>query len=119
MIELDTKYVFHIPTYKFENNELFLLNIDKLIKDLIKQFEEKGYESLYMTKVTGYYNSRSFDEILLTLFISQEDTEKNNRTSPDKIFMKWYKENNDLLQQEAFAYEKNNTMYVEKIIKKN
>ena len=93
MIELDTKCVFHIPLYKFIDDELILIDIDEILDDLIGQFSENGYDSLYMTKVKGVYN----------------------KESPEIIFKKWFMENNNLLEQEAFAYEWNNSLFIEEI----
>lgn len=45
MIELDTKCVFHIPLYKFIDDELILIDIDEILDDLIGQFIENGYDS--------------------------------------------------------------------------
>ena len=70
MKELDKKYVFHIPLCKYVNNDLIPIAIENIIDELIKQLNENGYDSLYMTKVKGYYKSRCFDEILITLFVS-------------------------------------------------
>ena len=65
MKELDKKYVFHIPLCKYVNNDLIPIAIENIIDELIKQLNENGYDSLYMTKVKGYYKSRCFDEILI------------------------------------------------------
>ncbi|WP_407422258.1 hypothetical protein [Methanobrevibacter sp.] len=51
MIELDKKYVFHIPLYKYVNNDLIPIPIENIIEELIKQFNKNGYDSLYITKV--------------------------------------------------------------------
>ncbi len=111
MIELDTKCVCHIPLYKFIDDELILIDIDEILDDLIGQFSENGYDSLYMTKVKGVYKSREFDELLITIFTSSNQ----NKESPEIIFKKWFMENNDILEQEAFAYEWNNSLFIEEI----
>lgn len=104
MIELDKKYVFHIPLYKYADEKLVSIEIDDLLDDLI---DKLGFESLYMTKVTSVYKKRRYDEILLTVFTSEE--------SPDGIFEKWFRNNNDVLCQEAFAYELAGKMIVKKL----
>lgn len=111
MQELNVRYVFHIPCYKRENNKLQQIDTS-LIDNLIKQLDDEGYDSLYMTKVRGYYKSRSFDEVLLTIFCSED----SDNIQPDKIFKNWFKNNNHLLKQESFAYEHNNKMVIEKLI---
>lgn len=108
-MQLDEKYVFHIPLFKYANGELVSINICDLVEDLISKFGENGFENLYIVKSKGFYKSRSYDELLITIY-----TTSNN--SPDQIFKRWFKENNDILQQEALAYENNNRMFIENLI---
>lgn len=115
MIELNQKYVFHIPLYKYENNELVHIDIDDALDELLDQFEENGYDTLYISEVKGLYKSHLFDEILMTIFLSTERLAKDNQEFPDRIFKKWFKKNNDILGQEAYAYEQNNKMFVGKL----
>ena len=114
MVELDKKYVFHIPLYKYTDNELIAIDIDNIIGTLIVHLNENGYDSAYMTDVKGYYKSRCFDEVLITLFVSTEFLA--NHKHPEAIFKEWFIKNNDLLAQEAFAYECDNRMHIEKLI---
>lgn len=104
MIELNQKYVLHVPLYKFINGELIEIEIDEILVELINRL---NVESLYMTKVKSAYKKRIYDEILITIFTSQE--------SPIEEFNKWFRQNNDVLCQEAFAYEFNNTLIIEKL----
>lgn len=97
MIELDKKYVFHVPLYKYVDDELVLIDIDDVLDDLINQFHSNGFDSLYMTKIKSYYRKRLYDEILITIFACGD--------SPICVFEKWFRKNNDVLCQEAFAYE--------------
>ena len=108
MMELNTKYVFHMPVYKYIENRLVLIEYDKILDDLIDQLNKSGFNSLYMAEVKGYYKSRSFDELLITLFCSSKE-------SPEIIFKKWFIGNNDILEQESFAYECNNSMFIEEL----
>ena len=110
-MKLNEKYVLHIPTYKYVNNELIPIDTEDIINDLIRQLNEKGYDSLYMTSSKGFYRSRSFDEVLITIF-TQENL---NRELPNTIFRKWFNENNCILEQEALAYEHNNALFIEEI----
>ena len=68
---------------------------------------EECYTSYYKTMVEGSYKGRSFDELLITIFSSD-----NNRVSPAEIFTKWFKNNNHLLKQESFAYQENNSLKI-------
>ena len=113
-MKLDEKYVFHIPLYKYSNNKLTRINIEKSMHELINQLGQNGYDSLYMTKAKGYFKSRSFDELLITIFVSSQN--KLKEKSPECIFKEWFMENNVILEQEAFAYEYNNTLLINKLI---
>lgn len=102
MKELDKKYVFHIPLYRFEDDELIKLEIGDALDDLIAQLNCDG---LYITKVRSFYKSRCFDELLVSLFVSDSE-------NPEEIFKKWFTNNNDVLGQESFSYECGNRMYI-------
>ena len=107
-MELNKKYVFHIPLFKFSNNRLIQIEIKDILDDLISQLNDNGFENLYITEVKGQYKSRSFDELLITLFT-------HDNQSPEIIFKTWFENNNNLLKQEEYAYECNNSMYIEKL----
>lgn len=108
MIELNKKYVFHIPLYKLIGDELILIHIEEILEDLFSQFNKNGFYSWYVTKVKAHYKSRAFDELLITIFTSSEEF-------PEVLFKKWFMENNNILEQEAFAYESNDSMIIEEI----
>ena len=106
IMELDCRYVLHIPLSKWENDELVLLDVDDEIEKLIFELEVKGFDSFYVTKVESYYKSRKYDELLITIFAGDDD-------SPCEIFRNWFYMHNDVLFQEAFAIEVNNRMIIE------
>ena len=105
MIELENKYVLHIPLYRFTNGKLVMIEIDDLLDDLIDMLKA---ESLYMTKVKSVYKKRVYDEILITIF--------SDDCSPVEEFGKWFRKNSDVLAQDAFAYEIGDRLIVEKLI---
>ena len=72
MTVLDVKYVFHIPLYKFTQDKLSPLNADEIIADLISKLSESVCDSLYMTRVKSCYRARLYDEILITIFTTEE-----------------------------------------------
>ena len=111
MLELDDKYVFHIPLYTHDENGLKRLDIDELLDKLTKKLEDNGYHSFYLIKAKGYYKSRCFDELLITLFASDDD----DKQKPDIIFKSWFTDNNEVLNQESFAYEHNNRIIIEEL----
>lgn len=104
MMILDRKYVLHIPLCRFSDGGLMPIEIDGILDDLISRLDS---ESFYMTKVKSCYKSRVFDELLITVFASQKDI--------GEIFSEWFKSNNDVLCQEAFAYECGDRMFVEEL----
>ena len=108
-MRLDEKYVLHIPLSRFCDNKLESIEIDEMLDELVKQLKDSGYNSFYITNVTSYYKSRKFNEMLITIFTSKTD-------EVDLIFKKWFKRNNDVLGQEAFSYEHQNVMIIEKCI---
>jgi len=104
MIALNRKYVFHIPLYKHVSGNLIRIEMEDILDELISQFNESGFESLYITKINSYYKKRQFDEMIITIF--------SNDDLPCEIFGEWFRKNNDVLRQEAFAYEIGNTMVI-------
>ncbi|WP_406537406.1 hypothetical protein [Methanobrevibacter sp.] len=107
MIELGEKYVFHIPMYRYVDDELVPIELDELLDDLLLKLANGGFDSLYMTKAKSYYKSRCFDELLLTIFASS--------SSPVDIFKKWFRASNDVMSQEAFAWECGNSLFIESL----
>ena len=102
MEELDKKYVFHIPLYRFEDDDLIRLEIGDALDDLIARLNCDG---LYLTKVRSFYKSRCFDELLVNLFVSGSE-------KPEKIFKEWFRTNNDILGQESFSFECGERMFI-------
>ena len=107
MREFSRKYVFHIPLCEYDGDGLVEIDINEILENLINRLNEKGFDSLYVTRVEGHYKSRRFDELLLTLFCDGDE--------PETIFSDWFRHNNDVLKQEAFAFECGDRMYVEKL----
>lgn len=109
MKKLDHKIILHIPVHKFENNKITEINMERYLNILIETLNNNGYTSFYKTSVTGYYKNRSFDELLITIFTTRDDTKAII------IFKEWFETNNNALKQESFAYEDNNILYIEEL----
>ncbi|WP_296876087.1 hypothetical protein [uncultured Methanobrevibacter sp.] len=60
----------------------------------------KYLKKLNKSNVEGHYRSRSFDELLVTVYCNEKEI-------IDEIFKEWFMANNDLMAQEAFSYEMN------------
>ena len=101
-MRLDTRYVLHVPLSKITDGKLVSIEIDDVLEELTCQLE-----SFYITRVESCYNSRDFDEILITVFSCDGKIEET--------FKKWFIKNNSILGQEAFAYEKNNELVIEEV----
>jgi len=105
MLILENKYVLHIPLSRFVNGEMEMLDIDNLLEELFRKLEENGIEGFYTTRTTGFYRSRRYPELLLTVY--------SNRTSiVEVIFEEWFQTHNKVLCQEAFSYEANDRLHV-------
>lgn len=111
MIKLEEKYVLHIPSHKYVNGELIYITTQEHMDELIKRLNREGYTSFYALRTDAYYKTRKFDQILITIYTSKNQ----ERKSPDTIFKEWFKQYNHILKQEAFAYEYNDSLIVEKI----
>ena len=57
-MELDCRYVLHIPLSKWENGEVVPLDVDDEIEELIFCLEVQGFDGFYLTKVKSHYKSR-------------------------------------------------------------
>lgn len=93
---------------KLYNDELVPIELDSPLDDFISKLAEEGFDGMYMSKVKSLYNSVCFDELLITIFASSR--------SPVEIFERWFRNNNDVLGQKAFAYECANTMIICELI---
>ena len=105
-MELDCRHVLYIPLSRWEIDTLIALDVDDMLGELVNLLEDEGFDSFYLTKVASYYKSRRFDEVTLTIFASSGD-------EPHEIFRRWFLDHNDVLGQEAFAYEIGNKMVIE------
>lgn len=98
-----TKFVLHVPLYRFTGNELEMIEIDELLNELLSELSSNGFDG-YISKVKSFFKSRMYDELLITIFAGD--------TRVLKIFSKWFKNNNHVLCQESFAYEIGNELVI-------
>lgn len=106
---LERKYVLHVPLAKYADGKLTGLDIDDILDELYGQLGEKGFDVFYVSRVKGHYGSNIYDQLLITVFTS------NGNEEVEKIFRKWFLNNNDVLCQKEFAYECCGQMTVEKL----
>lgn len=107
MKELKQKYVLHIPNCKFQNNELVSIDIENLLDELIGLLNQNGHNSFYIQKSESHYKFRSYEETLITVFADTDEIEE--------IFSEWFEKNNHILQQEAYAFERNCSLVVKEL----
>lgn len=105
MIKLDVKYVLHIPLYRNVEGRLKPIEPSSIIDELILNLEENNVNSFYTQKIKSYYNSKSFDEMIITIYTSKE-------SEIEDIFTSWCRNNHDILQQDCYAFEKNDELYI-------
>ncbi|MBQ2666532.1 hypothetical protein [Methanobrevibacter sp.] len=105
---LENRYVLHIPLVKLQDDELIPIDIDEILGDLKGRLNHEGLDSFYITKVESHYEKWGYDEILITVFTSGD--------LPERIFRKWFIDNNDILGQKELAYEIANELIIEKIV---
>ena len=110
MIELEEKYVLHIPLSKCADGELMGIDIDEIFGELANALNEIGVCSFYTAKVRGYYKSVEYDELLVSVFASENESE-----TVKAIFRNWFLKNNTLMQQKEFAFEADGRLFIEKL----
>ncbi len=103
---LPEKLTVHIPRYHWTGG-LEPIDYPAFIRQLAEGLESLGIDSFYTTPATGYYKGRSYDETLLTLFCK---TDVDNAVAG--VIENLFRTNNHLLQQEAYAFERNSVLWV-------
>lgn len=109
---LDTRYVFHIPLCKYQNNKLIPIgekkNIRQIIDSLLNRLTAAGYFGMYILDAEGVYKERRYNEKLIILYT---ETGQN----PELVFEEWFAANNDILKQECYSYEKTGKMIIKNL----
>ncbi len=103
---LPEKFTVHIPHYRW-NGKPEPIDYQAFIRQLAEGLESLGIDSFYTTPATGYYKGRSYDETLLTLFCTADVAD-----AVAGVIENLFRTNNHLLQQEAFAFERNGVLWV-------
>ena len=105
MLICKNKHILHIPLSRFVNGEMEMLDIDDLLEELFDKLEENGIEGFYTTRATGFYRSRRYPELLITVY-------SNRAGIVEEIFEEWFRAHNEVLGQEAFSYEANDRLII-------
>ncbi|MGI5976742.1 MAG: hypothetical protein ACOX68_03500 [Candidatus Limivicinus sp.] len=105
----DVKLVLHVPHFSWcgkltENQHVAFLRY------LRAELGAAGFTAFYSVPATGFYSGRSYAEELVTVFCAEDKKEHII-----KIFEAAYRTHNDLLQQEAFAYECGGMLFTEEL----
>ena len=101
-MKLENRYVLHIPLCRFADGKLISIDIDEVLVELTGQLD-----SFYITMAQSHYKSRDFEEILITVFTCDGKIEET--------FKEWFIKTNNILGQEAFAYEKGCELIIEEV----
>jgi len=101
------KLVLHIPDAAWIDNKLENIDSEIFLETICKKLMGIDVNSWYVTSVTGYYKGRKFDEKLLTVFCGT-----TVEYAIIDIFEETYKELNDVMHQESFAYELNGILCI-------
>lgn len=101
---ITTKIVLHIPMMKW-TDKLEPLELDNVLDELYARLEETGCVSWYETKIESVYKKRKYPELLLTIF-------SDYPLAIEEVFVNWFEKNNDILSQEALAYEENGLLTI-------
>lgn len=110
MMTLNTKIVLHIPLVAWKDHAITPIDYAAFKHLLLVALEDAGASSLYTVQATGYYKGREYAETLWTIFCEETD-----RDRIVEAFRRTFREHNDIMQQEAFAYECNGTLHVEEL----
>lgn len=108
-MEYNAKLVFHIPCKAWDNG---LTDIDyKAFKQiLLNDLAAIGLTNSYTVSAAAYYKGREYEELLLTVFCENQYKDKAAET-----FRQAFRRHNDIMRQEAFAYECNGNLTVEEL----
>lgn len=101
---LSNKIVLHIPEKAWINEELADIPVKKAMKSLTNMLSDYDF---YTQRIKSCYKNRKYPETIITIFCNAE---------ADKIigiFSEWFKTNNDVMKQKAYAYEFNNSLYID------
>lgn len=108
-MEYSVKLVFHIPCKAWDNG-LIDVDYNTFKQILLENLSAIGLVNSYTVSATGHYKGREYDELLLTVFCENQYKDK-----AIEIFRQAFHKHNDFMQQEAFAYEHNDTLTVEEL----
>lgn len=108
-MDYNAKLTFHIPCAAWSNG-LIEINYKAFKQYLLEGLAAIGLTSLYSVQAKGYYKGREYDEILLTVFCKEQDCD-----AAAEVFRQTFRVHNDLMRQEAFAYECNGVLVVENL----
>lgn len=104
MKTLSNKISFHIPGFKYVEGKMLNIYLDDFKAVLYNELQKVGIEAFYAEKAIGYYKGREYPQEIITVFFDKEDVLG--------CFVHAVCCMRDSLNQEAYAYELNGTMFV-------
>lgn len=102
------KLTLHIPHFAWEDGVLVEIDHYGFCEALAARLNAAGITDWYEIYASGRYKGRRYDQELWTLFFCEQELYDTAVDLFEKIFREW----NDVMQQESFAYEQNGTLFV-------
>lgn len=99
-----SKFTLHIPCKKFVGGYLVDNGYKKCIDAMAQKLADIDVHGWYILDAIGYYKGRAYDEKLMVVFYSGDEVED--------VFRQTCRELDKELDQEAYAYEKDNELVV-------
>lgn len=95
-----SKYVFHVPCLKYKDGRLVYNFYQECIDIMAKKLVDIGVNGFYVIDAVGCYKMREYNEKLLIVFSDNE--------SVADLFKQTCKKLHGELEQEVYAYERDN-----------
>lgn len=98
-MKLPHKLVFHIPQKALVHGVALEIPFSELFPNLVTALYAAGLSGFYVVDGVGFYKGRTYPEKLVTVFCG------DTMEAVESAYQDWFQRFNDVLQQEAFAYE--------------
>lgn len=104
---MTNKFSFHIPQVAYVKEKYIAVPYEEFENTLGKKLVNIGIDAWYMISSTGVYKGRRYPQNIMIVYC--DDDKKKNVAD---TFKSVCKEMSKAMQQEKFAYELNDSMYI-------
>lgn len=101
------KFSFHIPQVAYVNGEYIAVPYEEFENALGEKLIELGIDAWYVIASTGVYKGRRYPQNIMVVYCDED-----KKDSVANVFKNVCKRMSRAMQQEKFAYELNDTMYI-------